>query len=250
MYRKAAIVVGVIISTLAIGLAAQQYPAPIRQLQADGVDIAESFDAPGGLKGYVGTYNGRQIEIYLTPDGEHALVGTLLDAQGEPIAREHLARAAAAGLDWNSFAETHWVAEGDPAADKVIYAFMDPNCPYCAAFWERAQPYLKKGGVQLRHIMVGLLREDSPAKAATILAADDPAAALARHERSMKQGGVEADPAVPARFLKQVEENTRFMRDLSIRATPTIVFKDSQGRVQQVQGLPSESLMDTQIFGP
>src|SRR5690606_17673451 len=145
---------------------------------------------------------------------------TLLDAKGESFAREHLARATADGLDWSSFAEQHWIAKGDPNAEKIVYVFTDPNCPFCAAFWERAQPYLQGGGVQLRHIMVGMLREDSPQKAAALLAADNPAAALARHERSMKEGGVPADPAVPASFLRQVEDNTRFMRELGIRATP------------------------------
>lgn len=248
MFRKLAITTLVIGIFAAAGLAAQQYPAPIRQLQADGIKIGDSFEAPGGLKGYVGFYNGQAMEVYLTPDGEHALVGTLLNAQGEPVAREHLARAAAEGLDWNSFADQHWIGEGDPDAEKVVYVFTDPNCPFCAAFWERAQPYLKRDGIQLRHIMVGMLREDSPQKAATILAADDPAAALAEHERTMKEGGLPADPAVPASFLRQVEGNTRFMRELNIRATPTVVFKDTQGRVQQIQGLPSDSLMETQIF--
>ncbi|MGQ9427024.1 thiol:disulfide interchange protein DsbG [Gilvimarinus sp. F26214L] len=238
----------VALSTLAIGLAAQQYPAPIAQLEADGVEIADSFEAPGGLKGYVGIYNGRPMEIYLTPDGDHALVGTMVNAQGEAVARDKLARASASGLDWSSFADTHWIAEGDLNAEKVVYVFTDPNCPFCAKFWEAAQPHLKKGGVQLRHIMVGMLREDSPAKAATFLAAEDPAAALAKHESTMQQGGVPADPAVPERFLKEVQENTRFMQDLGIRATPTVVFKDTNGQLQQIQGLPSESLMETQIF--
>ncbi|MCW8194744.1 thiol:disulfide interchange protein DsbG [Proteobacteria bacterium 005FR1] len=248
MYRKlAGSALGIALLATA-GLAAQQYPAPIRQLEADGIDIGDSFEAPGGLTGYIGIYNGRPLEVYLTPDGEHALVGTLLDAEGVPIARERLAQAAASGLDWDSFAEQHWIAEGDPNAEKVVYVFTDPNCPFCAAFWEQAQPHLKQGGVQLRHIMVGMLREDSPQKAATILAAANPAKALAKHERTMKKGGLAADPKVPQRFLDQVNENTRFMRDLNIGATPTVVFKDTQGRVQQIQGLPSDSLMETQIF--
>lgn len=247
MYRMLAIVaIGAAVIVSAV--AAQQYPAPIQQLQMDGIEIGESFAAPGGLKGYVGFYNGQALEIYLTPDGEHALVGTMINAEGEPVAREHLARAAASGLDWDSFSDQHWIAEGDPSAEKIVYVFTDPNCPYCAVFWERAQLYLKQGGVQLRHIMVGMLREDSPQKAATILAADDPAAALAKHESTMRQGGLPADPKVSQAYLKQVEENTRFMQELNIRATPTVVFKDAQGRVQQIQGVPGDSLMETQIF--
>ena len=250
MYRTLAIIAVGIALLGSVAIAAQQYPAPIRQLQADGIEISDSFEAPGGLKGYIGLYNNQPLEVYLTPDGEHVLVGTMINAQGQPIAREHLARVAAEGLDWDSFAEQHWIAEGDTDADKIVYVFTDPNCPFCATFWERAQPYLEKGGVQLRHIMVGMLRQDSPQKAATILAADNPAEALAQHERTMRQGGLPVDPAVPQSFLKQVDENTRFMRELNIGATPTVVFKDTQGRVQQIQGVPNDSLMESQIFVP
>ncbi len=31
-------------------------------------------------------------------------------------------------------------------------------------FWEQARPWVKAGKVQLRHIMVGIIREDSAAK--------------------------------------------------------------------------------------
>jgi thiol:disulfide interchange protein DsbG len=41
-------------------------------------------------------------------------------------------------------------------------------------FWEQARPWVKAGKVQLRHIMVGIIREDSPGKSAALLAAKDP----------------------------------------------------------------------------
>src|SRR5690606_4655358 len=98
MFRRLVILAIAIVVFAAVGLAVQRYPAPIRHLQADGIRIAGSFEAPGGLKGYVGLYNEQPLEIYLTPDGDHALLGTLLDAQGESFAEEHLARATADGL--------------------------------------------------------------------------------------------------------------------------------------------------------
>lgn len=254
MHRIQTSIITIILSTLALTSCAddtgnsQDLPTALQPLIDDGVDIIESFDAPGGLTGYVGNYNGRAVELYLTPDQEHVLIGTLIDSDGNRYAESYLNASSGAGLDWDTLANTRWVAEGDPDADTIVYVFTDPNCPYCAMFWEKSQPYLKRGGVQVRHIMVGMLRPSSLPKAATILAADNPAAALAQHERTVQQGGIDADENVPDKFLEQVRENTRFMQSNGIRATPAVVFKDANGRVQQVQGVPSPELMEQHIF--
>lgn len=254
MNRYRTLMTGVTLAALATASCAedgdtqQALPEPVRALTADGVEIVDTFDAPGGLTGYIGQYNGRPLELYLTPDKKHVVVGPLFDSDGKRYAEERLNAATGAGLDWNAFAETHWVAEGDPNATNIVYVFTDPNCPYCAMFWEKSQPYVKRGGVQVRHIMVGMLRPSSLPKAATILAADDPAAALAQHERTVRQGGIDADENVSEKFLEQVRKNTRFMQSNGIRATPAVVFKDANGRVQQVQGVPSPQLMEQHIF--
>lgn len=229
--------------------AAQQQPAPIAHLVSEGVEILNSYKGPGNLTGYVGRYGPQLMEIYLTPDGEHAIVGTLLDGKGNLFAKAHLDAAAPDGIAWEDLEKSHWIAEGDTTASKIVYAFTDPNCPYCATFWTAAQPYLKKGDVQLRHIMVGMLHPSSTGKAATILAAKDPAAALAEHEKTLQQGGLKERHDLPKEVVQKVEENTRFMRQNHIGATPTIVFKDTQGKVRQIQGMPSKELMATQIFG-
>lgn len=228
----------------------ESYAAPIQHLVSDGVEIIAQFNAPSDLEGYVGRYQGRPLEIYLTSDGQHAVVGTLINGEGEPVSQPHLAQADSAGLDWESFGNTYWIAEGDQNAERIVYAFMDPNCPYCAVFWEKAQPFLANGGVQLRHIMVGILRPSSLPKGATMLAADDPAATLAQHQRTMQTGGISEMRNIPEDKLEQVKENTRFMRSIGLGGTPAFVFRDANGRVQQVQGVPSEHVMQELIFKP
>lgn len=224
------------------------YPAPLQYLEAEGIEIVDKFEAPGSLSGYVGRARGQAVEIYLTADGKHAIVGTMVDGAGKRVAASELSKVTADSIDWDALAKTHWIAEGDPNPEHIVYAFTDPNCPYCAMFWQESQPYLEQSRVQVRHIMVGFLRPSSEPKAATILAADNPAEALARHENSFKQGGTPEDKNVNQKFVEQVRENTRFMKSNDIFATPTIIFKDTNGRVQQKQGMPSESLMKTQIF--
>src|SRR5690606_41576164 len=43
------------------------------------------FDAPSGLTGYTALFNGRPLALYVTEDGKHALIGSLLNAKGEDL---------------------------------------------------------------------------------------------------------------------------------------------------------------------
>src|SRR5690554_2530307 len=170
------------------------WPAPIQALGAQGLEIHAEFEAPAGLTGYGASYPSGEVAIYLLPDGEHAIVGTLVDAEGNDLsaaALDELIRIPQDKVLWQRLEDSHWIADGDSQASRVVYTFTDPNCPYCHQFWESARPWVESGEVQLRHVMVGILAQDSPAKAATLLGAENPAAALHAHSA----GEV---PAVPS----------------------------------------------------
>lgn len=247
MFTKQLALTTAIISAATLAVA-EMYPEPISFLESEGAKIVGTFDAPGGLKGYAASFRGEILGVYLTPDGKHAIVGNLLDGKGDMVATKYLAQletkaAGPAKIDWTALDKSDWIAEGDKDSERIVYAFTDPNCPYCAMFWEKAQPYLEKGGAQLRHIMVGVLHPTSLSKAATILDADDPAAALAKHERTLQQGGMFPDKDVPEKTIQKVLANSQLMHDNNIFATPAIVYKDSEGVVRQVQGMPSDEAM-------
>lgn len=230
---------------------AQQYPEPVQRLQKDGLEVVESFKAPGGLTGYIGRYSGKPIEMYLTPDGGHLVVGTLINAAAEPVASERLNRLPNTSFTWDALQASNWVTEGNPEAKRIVYVFTDPNCPYCEKFRQAAQPYLAKGNVQLRHILVGILRPSSAEKAAQILMAADPTAALTQLARKTPAGGDGkiADPDdIPKAIHQQVAENTQFMQAHQVFATPTVVYKDRSGSLKQVQGLPGNAVLENEIF--
>lgn len=243
-------------NTLVLGLLvsnawAQQYPAPIERLQQDGLEVVESFKAPGGTVGYIGRYAGKPVEMYVTPDGGHVVIGTMIDARAEPVARERLSRLPSTSFTWESLQASHWVSEGNADAKRIVYVFSDPNCPYCERFRQAAQPYLAKGNVQLRHILVGLLHPSSAEKAAQVLTAKDPAAALTQLAQKNPAGRLKDVPDlkdVIGEVHQQIAENTQFMRAHQVFATPTVLYKDRNGVLQQVQGLPSNSVMDNDIF--
>lgn len=64
---------------------AEDYPAPIEAMRDRGIEVLERFDAPSGLTGYTALYNGRPLALYVTEDGQHALIGSLLNAEGEDL---------------------------------------------------------------------------------------------------------------------------------------------------------------------
>jgi thiol:disulfide interchange protein DsbG len=223
-------------------LADDHWPAPVQALSAQGLEIHAEFEAPGGLTGFAASYPSGEVAIYLTPDGEHAIVGTLVDAEGNDLSEaaldEHV-RAAQFAEVWKRLEQSHWILDGDAEAPRVVYTFTDANCPYCRQFWEEARPWVEAGEVQLRHIMVGILAANSPAKAATLLGAEDPAAALRAHS----DGGEAITPAAqPREIEEQVYANNQLFEELGMIATPSTLFRDGD-RVDRVQGMPSPERM-------
>lgn len=222
-------------------LHAEELPQAIKQLQAKGAVIKGSFDAPNGLRGYAAEYQNNGIALYLTPDGKHVLVGSLFDAQGQDLSAEPLEKLVYAPMSkaiWAKMEKTAWIADGKPDAPRTVYLFSDPNCPYCNMFWQQARPWVESGKVQLRHIMVGIIREDSPGKSAALLAANDPAKALQKHEKAGKASSLKALDKIPENVQKQLDSNLALMEELGLAATPAIFYLDEQGRLQSQQGAP------------
>ncbi|MDH0647012.1 thiol:disulfide interchange protein DsbG [Pseudomonas sp. GD03858] len=227
-------------------LHAEELPKAIQQLQAKGAVIKGSFDAPDGLRGYAAEYHNNGIALYLTADGKHVLVGSLFDEQGKDLSAEPLEKLVYAPMSkavWAKMEKTAWIQDGKADAPRIVYLFSDPNCPYCNMFWQQARPWVDSGKVQLRHIMVGIIREDSPGKSAALLAAKDPAKALQEHEKAGKASKLKALDKVPEAVQKKLEANLALMEELGLAATPAIFYQDEQGQLQSQQGAPRPEML-------
>ncbi len=239
--------------TLAASLVhAEEWPAPIKQIEAKGAKIIGSFDAPGGLKGYAAQYQNRGMALYLTADGQHVLAGNLYDAKGNDLSTAPLEKLVYAPMSkeiWAKMEQSSWIQDGDKNAPRTVYLFSDPNCPYCNMFWEQARPWVKAGKVQLRHIMVGIIREDSPGKSAALLASQDTAKALEEHESAGKASKLKALAKIPAEIQARLDANMKLMEELELSATPAIFYLDDKGQLQQQQGAPSPDKLG-KILGP
>jgi len=231
---------------------AEALPGPIQMLADQGLTIVAKFTAPSGLQGYAAEFQGRAISLYLTADGEHVMIGNLVNSAGDDIAAEplyELVTGPALENAWGQFARATLLQDGNPDAPRIIYTMTDPNCPYCHRFREAAEPWIAAGKVQLRHLMVGIIREESPTQAAAIMGSPDPAAALAEHVSRRSRGGIEAIPRFVRIGEPVIRENHRIMRELNLSSTPITYFRDENNHVQMILGMPRPEQFEG-IFGP
>ncbi len=220
---------------------AEELPAPVKAIEKQGITIIKPFDAPAGMKGYLGKYQDMGVAIYVTPDGKHAISGYMYDEKGQNLSEQLFQKEiyTPAGQEmWKRMENSAWLRDGKKNAPIVLYVFADPFCPYCKQFWQQARPWVDAGKVQLRTLLVGVIKPESPDTAAAILATKDPAKTWHDYEKS---GGkmkltLPATPAADA--MRTLNENQKLMDDLGANVTPAIYYMNKEGQLQQVVGLP------------
>ena len=237
---------------IALGVQAKDWPAPIKALEARGVEVLGSFAAPSGLTGYAGMMAQQPLAIYLTADGKQAIIGSMIDAKGVDLSEEPLNRLVSKPMTekvWKQLEGSTWIADGAKNAPRIIYTFTDPNCPYCNKFWNDARPWVTTGKVQVRHIMVAVLGPTSPGKAAAILSAPDPQAALTQHQQQRGSGGMKPLAQISPTVRAQLDANQQLMQQLGFSGTPATLYKDADGNLQTVAGAPSAEMLN-RVLGP
>lgn len=234
-------------------LAQETHPDVVQLLVDRGVTIASAFDGPGGMTGYVGSMQGGPVAFYLTPDKQHVIVGNMLNEKGENLTTPKVQELVVGPKNekaWGELEKANWVRDGDADAPVIVYTFTDPNCPYCHRFRKAAEPWIDAGKVQLRHVMVGILAQDSLPKAATILGSDNPGDALRTNQKNHDKGGIEVDRTIVSANAKKIRANNQLMSSLGLSATPSTYFKNSNGSIEMKQGAPRPDEMSTIMGGP
>lgn len=232
--------------------AAASRPAVLRGIEKHGFEVIGEFDAPGGLRGFAGQVGGQPAAAYVTADSKNVMVGTLFNEKGEDVGAGPLDKLVAKPMSdriWARLDGSAWVRDGRADAPRVVYTFSDANCPYCHRFWEAARPWVDSGKVQLRHVMVGVIREDSPAKAAAILGAPNPSAVFLQNEHDFGKGGIKPAANISPELANKLDANQVLMMELGFQGTPGILFRDEHGVVQRVSGMPQGEDMG-KVMGP
>jgi len=144
---------------------------------------------------------------------------------------------------WQRLGHAAWVAEGAMHPQHLFYVITDANCPYCNELWQELLP-LYGQGLQVRYVMVGILSDSSPGKAAAILESRDPAAALDRDESDYGKlpddsgGGIRPLAKPKSRTLAALKRDERLMYDLGGQGTPMLVYRDAKGDLRVIQSVP------------
>ncbi|WP_163098243.1 thiol:disulfide interchange protein DsbG [Acidithiobacillus ferrianus] len=210
------------------------------------------FSGPGGLTGVEVDFDGHKTVAFITADGKYLVAGPVLNAQGNDQGHAAMIRLglvpkpmrASALAKETVHADSFVLGTGGPE----ITAFVDPNCIFCHKFYERAQPLIAAGKLRIRYLVVGFLKPSSEAKAAAILGAPNPAAAMAENEKGFveatEEGGIQPDEHASAATISAVRDNTRLLSESGEIATPTLIYCDQKGAPRLIHGLPKGSLKD------
>lgn len=217
-------------------------------LISKGNTISQAFPAASGMKGIVVDNGAEKRLFYVTPDGKSLLAGVMFDTQGANLTSVDLARTASVepapqstqspdslALTWKQAEQLKWLAEGD--AERVMYAFFDPNCAYCHELWGMLRAPVAAGDIQVRWIPISILRASSNELNAAIYqqAATDgvliPMAEMAKRQ---------LQPATVTEEIRQsLADNLALFRQAGFRRTPMILYRDrDKGRVKVFEGAP------------
>jgi thiol:disulfide interchange protein DsbG len=229
------------------------YKNLVQQVTQGQIKVVKQFAGPGDLVGLVViSPQGQKAVIYVDKNAQYVIVGNVITADGQSrtsVDTEKYVNGEIAQKAWANAAKTAWVLDGSANAKHVIYAIGDPNCSACHKFYSDTRPYVDKGDLAIRWILVGFLRPSSPGMAMAIISAKDPGALLKQNESQFnsakEQGGIKPVDNPSADLKAKFAGNMKFMSDHQFTVTPVLIFQDNQGKAHTVMGaLPEPQLKD------
>ena len=225
-------------------------------LRKQGVVVLGPIASRGGLNAWAAEARGRPIAIYQTPDMRHVVIGTMLDMDGREPSKPDVVAALRTNLSKEvieQLAGTSWIGDGSPKSPRTVYVFTDLNCESCFKFWLDARPWVDRGKVQLRHILVGLRGPESTGRAAAVLAAsnpstlflklsDDCATTASRPHLPWAFRCEMPAASAPEAIKSKLDTNMHVLRHFGFNQLPAVVWIDRNGELKKQVGVPEDSL--------
>lgn len=218
-----------------------------RALHAYGTfQVLHTAPGPGGLTAALVSSGKQEAIVWIAGNGAAVLLGRAVGPDGQDLSHQ---AAVAMGIAPKTLAPAE-VAQEVAKRQTILVgsqgpeltAFMDPNCIWCHKLYEDAAPLIKEGKLRLRVLLVGVIKASSPGKAAAILAAKDPAAALAEDEQKFdtanESGGIAPAKHIPPAIASAIDANAKLLAQTGNPVTPTLLFKDHAGEWTILRGLP------------
>ena len=130
-----------------------------------------------------------------------------------------------------------WIKDGE--GRRAVYIFFDPNCPSCQLLYRNLRTLIEPHDLNVRWVPVAIVNATSLGKAAAILEASDPLAALRENEEQYSgesyAGGIE-ERIPTGETERRLRANERLLNKLYIPVVPTMLFADKDRRAIVIQG--------------
>lgn len=154
--------------------------------------------------------------------------------------------AVQADAVWSQIHEATWIGEG--RGTRVLYIFFDPNCPYCHQLYGMLRPFVGKGDVQLRWVVLGMLTPSSLPKAAAILQAANPLQAFHTNEsdydfaaNGQPGGGITPATTITSKAREDLARNLAIYRSHKLFGVPVLLWRAASGHASLLVGVPSDA---------
>lgn len=211
--------------------------------------VDKTFAGPDGLMGAVvenPTTKQRDI-AWLSPNAKVAIVGQLLDGTGKDYLRDAeiqqgLILSTAAVFTQALAVERHSFVVGK--AGPILTVFFDPNCAYCHLYYGQLAPMIGAGAVRVRYVVVGVVREDSTLRAASILGTVNPTQTMADNEQHFdaahEEGGYRLAPKPDSALMAAVASNNTLFVNAGFKGTPITLYCNKHGAIAMQTGVPTD----------
>lgn len=217
-------------------------------LKKFGFKIIKKFDVRDNITGYALTHSGQPITAYGVAGSDLLMIGDLVTQDGINLSEVHrndYINANIAEAGWSLLQDASYIVDQDVTDAPVLYTVTDPNCPYCLKLWENTRELVEGKNVEIRHVVVGILGEDSRNKAAALLGAENPVELMDAYLTGKSQGEEIDLPKGSEDAYAQVEKNNSLMREAGISGTPTSFIKMPDGSVEMLNGaVPAERIQE------
>ena len=227
--------------------------------------VVQSFPAVDGMTGFVIQSNqggGSSGILYADAKGQYLFAGSIINAQGQDLTQQYTNQYINSKIAGPAYAQAitlNYFTSGSDSAPHKAIIIIDPNCIFCHNLYQEIEPLIDAGQLQVRWLPVAFRDPSSPGKAAAMLNAGSDAAAdklLAENEANFntqtESGSLtplqpdSKNATVTAAFDK-VAQNTQFFSKAGFNGTPTILYKEKNGKIGMIPGLPQGKAFDAMI---
>lgn len=201
------------------------------------------FDVPGaeGMKGVVVEPRSGQQNLlgWTNASGDFFIPGPFFNSEGVDITKDMMHKYGGLAAPKDVADQIQDVGFVAGTKGPIVTAFFEPYCGYCNQLFEKIAPKIDAGELRVRFVMVGFLAEDSLGRAADIVNASNPYAALKTWEGTKDKSKVKPSTASEEQKSK-ILQNNMTMNKAGQSGTPALVFCDKNGDVQISSGMPQD----------